>query len=173
MTFTPALFPDTDAVIRVPGAGLAFVDGSWIFRFRREVRSLNRTMWSHWRNAQREREAWELEFAGAIAAFICVRTTEGWREDEVRAIRALKHQRERRRVRVTRLVPHRGHFLDPGNLRACDKHLVDAMTHVGLIHNDNRTWLEHLEPLEAIGPRGQCWTVVQLDRPDVRGSWRS
>jgi hypothetical protein len=167
------LFPPSDD-LQARGAALEFrAPGTWIFRLPRELRSLNATMWGHWRNAAAEREAWEREFEGAIAAFSVARRVEGWTRAEFDAFAQLRRQRELRRVRVIRLVPHARHLLgDDGNLRACDKHLVDAMRHVGLIHNDSRTWLDHRAPTQVLAEDWAWWTHVQLDRPDARAVWR-
>ncbi|HVL65765.1 MAG TPA: hypothetical protein VM364_00755 [Vicinamibacterales bacterium] len=171
---TRSLFHPLDDVADITRPRLEFVaPGSWIFRIPREVRSLNATMWGHWRNAQREREGWEHELAGAIAAYVVLRGLDGWRPGERVAQQQLVGRREYRRVQVLRLIPSARHRLDPGNRRACDKHLVDAMKRVGLITNDNAKWLEHGEPLEMVAPDGKFWTVIQLDRPDVRAAWRS
>ena len=170
---TPTLFHNLELAFDVGRQHLEFVaPATWIFRIPREVRSLNATMWGHWRNAQAEREKWEMDFSGAIAGFVALRSVEGWAAGEREAQRQLLGQRERRRVQVARLIPSRRNVLDPGNRRACDKHLVDAMKRVGLIHNDNTAWLDHREPIEEIAPDGKWWTVIQLDRPDVRKAWR-
>lgn len=171
----PSLFPSTNSELTIPGERLELAwPGTWIFRLPCELRSLNATMWGHWRNQQRVREQFEHELAGAMAAFVSLREVEGWPPQERVAFDALLHQRARRRVRVFRFVPHSRNLIhDDGNLRACDKHVIDAMKRVGLIHDDRRTWLEHLPPDQFIATDRNFWTVIKLDRPDARAPWRS
>lgn len=170
---TATLFPVEREYV-VPGERLELAwPGTWIFRLPCELRSLNATMWGHWRNQQRERVQFEHELAGAMAAFVALRDVEGWHAIERQAFDDLVGQRELRRVRVFRFVPHVRHLIrDDGNLRSCDKHVLDAMKRVGLIHDDRRTWLEHLPPDQFIAPDRNFWTVIKLDRPDVRASGR-
>ena len=174
--FTPALFP-AEAVLTVPGPRLELAGNSWIFRLPRELRPLNDTLWGHWRTGQRERQAWELELEGAIAAFLCVRAIEGFAPGESHAMRQLrraKELRERRQVRVVRFVPHTRNLLrDDESVASCAKHLIDAMKRVGLIVDDSRDWMTRVPPEQHVAGDGAFTTVVQLDRPDVRGSWRS
>ncbi len=176
MRFT--LFP-VEAALNVEGPRLELVAaaGSWIFRLPRELRGLNRTMWAHWRTAQRERQDWELKLRCAIATFASMRAAQAHPDpDEAAQFRRLVldvPHRERRRVRIVRFVPHLRNFLrDDDNLSACTKHVLDAMTHVGLIVDDSRTWIYRVPPAQHVSPDGKFWTVIQLDHPDVRAAWR-
>lgn len=169
----PTLFP-TGAALTVMGPRLELVDDRvWIFRLPRELRSQNATMWGRWGGQKREREAWEFEFSTAIGIFAMVASSNGWSNAvEREAFRQLIAHRERRRVQVTRVVPHiRNRLKDDGNLRSVDKHILDAMKHVGLIVDDRRAWIQHDTPRELVADR--FLTVVELSRPDVRGAWRS
>lgn len=173
-----SLFP-VEAVLTVPGPRLELVDGagSWIFRLPQELRGLNRTMWAHWRTAQRVRQDWELELRCSIATFASLRLADA-HVDHVAAAAFRRlvldtPHRERRRVRVVRFVPNARNFLrDDENLSACTKHLIDAMTRVRLIVDDSRTWIYRAAPAQHVSPDGKFWTVIQLDRPDVRSAWR-
>lgn len=169
---TPQLFPRMDRY-DVRGAPLEFKPPStWLFRLPRELRPQNATMWGRWGGMRRERQKWEHEFT--IAANVYAITRVLWPSgDEASQWRDLFTCNERRRVAVIRLVPHSRNLIrDDGNLRGCDKHLVDAMTRVGLIRDDARGWCEHVEPTQAVHPDGEFLTLVQLSRPDVRGAWK-
>jgi len=169
----PSLFPRA-AEFTVPGDRLELTPaGSWIFRLPRDLRTLNDTLGSHWSHQQNVRSRWELELTGAIAAFKALRDLDGWPAPAYRAFLALRGQRERRRVGVVRYVPSSRNFIrDDDNLAACGKHLQDAMKRVRLIHDDSRTWLERVPTEQCLSPDGCFYTVVTLDRPDVRKAWR-
>jgi hypothetical protein len=108
-----------------------------------------------------------------MGVFAMVASSNDWSNiEEKEAFRQLIAHRERRRVQVTRVVPHtRNQLKDDGNLRSVDKHILDAMKHVGLIVDDRRAWVQHDTPRELVADR--FLTMVELSRPDVRGALRS
>jgi hypothetical protein len=72
---------------------------------------------------------------------------------------------ERRRVVLTRLVPHARNFLkDDDNLAFCGKSLLDAMKRVGMLSDDKREWLELTRPTQAVSPAGTYTTVIEIQR---------
>jgi hypothetical protein len=170
---TPSLFPPADP-LQLQGPRLELrLPARWIFRIPRPLKSPNRLIWRNRWALARERQAWERELETAIASFATVNAALGWTAAERQAYGQLRAAQERRAVRIWRLVPSpRNFFQDLDNLDFCTKSIADAMTRVGLIRNDNRTWLERARTQEVVSPDGDWWTILQLDRPDVRGVWR-
>lgn len=173
---TPALFPDIDTVVISPvGPRLELqLPGRWLFRLPRKLQTPNRLIWrSRWALAS-ERAAWEREFKVAIGSFAAVLQASDGSPAAERAYRQLRHVRELRGVRIWRLVPTVRHFFrDTDNLDFAAKSLVDAMVRVGLLHADDRSWLERERTQEAVSGDGKPWTLIQLSRPDVRTAWRT
>jgi Holliday junction resolvase RusA-like endonuclease len=171
---TPSLFPPADP-LQLQGPRLELrLPARWIFRLPRALHSPNRFVWrTRWALAA-ERQAWTRELETAMASFATVNAALGWTAAERQAYGQLRGAREKRAVRIWRLVPSARHFFrDIDNLDFCAKHLVDALVRTGLLRNDNRTWLERARTQEVVADDRGWWTVVQLDRPDVRGAWRS
>ena len=118
----------------------------------RELRSPNAWMWKHWRIKQRERESWERDIF--VQACVWVGT------DRVLGMSAPKG---RARVTVTRLVPSKRNFIrDDDNLRFAVKPVNDALKRLGLIKDDNRTWLEQPMPTQRVSIDGAYATVIEI-----------
>jgi hypothetical protein len=170
---TPSLFPPADP-LQLHGPRLELrLPHRWIFRLPVPLKSPNATIWSGRWALRAARQGWERELETSIATFATVQNAAGWTPEERQAFALLRRASEKRALRVWRLVPSARNFLqDQDNLEFAAKHLVDALKLVGLVRNDNYTWLERARTQEAVSNDRRWWTVVQLDRPDVRRAWR-
>jgi hypothetical protein len=176
---TPGLFPASE-VLTVPGRRLEFVPPArWIFRLPGELVSLNHVIGAHWAVSQSKRLYWEREIRLSLDTYATLRGLERPASsprgtlDELQAWHSLRQHREKRRVTIARFVPHKRCFIaDDDNLPASAKPLFDALVRLQLLVDDRRAWVERAPITQQIASDRQFWTVVQIDRPDVRGAWR-
>lgn len=138
-------------------------EAHWEIRVPRELKSPNKTLWAHWRLKQAERAAWEEALLLAVAIYGGMSTVAG-----AQFLKSLSvfvgAQQERRRVVLTRLVPHTRNFVrDEDNLRFCGKPLFDAMKRVGMLTDDRRELLDAPAPTQVVSPEGYV-TVIEIQR---------
>lgn len=135
------------------GAGMRLV-------IRRELKSPNKWQGHHWRIKHRETIEWEravwAQHAIVNGTAAALRSVEAALRRHVPACRS--------RVIVTRLVPSRRNFIkDDDNLRFSTKPLNDALKRLGLIHDDNRKWLDQPMPTQEVSTSGGWATVIEID----------
>lgn len=140
-------------------------EAHWEFRIPRELKSPNKTLWAHWRLKQAERQAWEETLLLAVASYGGMDTVAGAQFLRSLSVFVDPRRRERRRVVITRFVPHtRNYVKDDDNLAFCGKPLFDAMKRVGMLSDDKRELLDAPRPVQAVSADGAYLTVIELQR---------
>lgn len=134
-----------------------------VLHLRRELKSPNTWNGRHWRFKHRESQEWEQFVWVALAKMARAKDVIG----VLTVMNALPPRRvcaEKRRVTITRQVPSSRNFIrDDDNLRFAVKPLNDALKRLGLIHDDNRKWLEQPMPVQEVSPTKGWATVVQIE----------
>lgn len=139
------------------------VYGGLCFEIQRELRSPNGLLGRHWREKHRERKHWQAALTNAVIDSLGVSEACQWLSAESGVPHARGCCRTRQQVVIDRLVPARRRFIrDDDNLRFACKSLLDALTHLGLIHDDSRAWIDLVEPTQDVSGDGTFWTVVTL-----------
>lgn len=70
----------------------------------------------------------------------------------------------RRAVTITRFVPAARYFVrDVGNLYACLKEVLDALTGLGLIRDDADKWIDLHPPRQGVSADKRFWTDVLIE----------
>ncbi len=140
-------------------------EAHWEIRIACELKSPNATIWGGRWALKAVREAWTTNLLVAIARYGGMETAAGAQFLRSLSVFVDPARKERRRVVLTRLVPHKRNFLkDDDNRRYCGKSLMDAMKHAGLLSDDKREYLDHPEPTQAVSPDGTYTTVIEIQR---------
>jgi hypothetical protein len=125
----------------------------------------NRWLKLHWSTYARIKSAWAEVIRLAVLDSssaghrLALRTTlagaMGWIAPPVRA-----------RVRITRIVRHRRHFItDPDNRRFAGKALVDCLVDAGFLRDDSEDHIDlHVD--QEVSTDGLDWTVVAITVPE-------
>jgi len=140
-------------------------EAHWEIRIACELKSPNRSIWGGRWALRAVREGWERALLIAIARHGGMDTAAGAQFLRSLSVFVDARRPERRRVVLTRLVPHARNFLkDDDNLAFCGKSLLDAMKRVGMLSDDKREWLELPRPMQAVSPLGIYTTVIEIQR---------
>lgn len=116
----------------------------------------------HWNKKHKLTKAWERAIEIAIGEHIGATTLSGF--ESAAAALGLSPIRSRMRVSITRLVPHRKHFVkDDDNLDFIRKPILDALKRSGLIKDDKREYLDAPRPGQALSGDGLHWTVIRIE----------
>lgn len=141
-------------------------EAHWEIRIECELKSPNASIWRGRWALTAVREAWTTNLLVAIARYGGMETAAAAKT----YLRSLSifvdpERKERRRVVLTRLVPHSRNLLrDDDNLRYVGKSLMDAMKHAGLLSDDKREYLDHPGPTQAVSTDGTYTTVIEIQR---------
>lgn len=140
-------------------------DAHWEIRIDTELKSPNRSIWGgRWALAA-VREGWEHALLIAVARYGGMDTVAGAQFLRSLSVFVDPRRWERRRVTLTRLVPHKRNLMrDDDNVRYVGKSLLDAMKRVGMISDDRRELTELPVPTQAVSPEGKYTTVIEIQR---------
>lgn len=138
--------------------------GGWRFTLPRMLPSPNTLLWMSWQRKSRERREWSellvatlLDTFGDRATLALLPKSSG--------IPGAHGQpcAERVRVTITRQVRSAGHFMrDRDNLAFSAKFLVDALTVLGFLKDDDEAWSERPLPRQEVNRDGP-WTLVEIE----------
>lgn len=168
----PSLFPP-DYAVAVPGYGFEILTShSWVFRFTRELKSPNKTIWKgRWALAS-DRDWWERAIVRELREWETLRTLTTWTASERAAWPHVRGHREVRALTVVRMVPTPRHFIQDTvrNLQFSIKGLEDALVRAKLLVDDRDAWLTCAPVTQQVSPDRRFYTVVVLKRPALAGA---
>lgn len=140
-------------------------EAHWELRIASELKSPNRSIWGGRWALRAVREGWENALLIAVARHGGMDTVASAQFLRSLSVFVDRTRPERRRVVLTRLVPHARNFMrDDDNLAFCGKSLLDAMKRVGMLSDDKREWLELPRPTQAVSPDRTYTTVIEIQR---------
>lgn len=147
-------------------------------RIQRELKSPNLSLGAHWRLKTREKKQWTSDIVTAIVVAVGVTRAQallgpasglfgangGPCSCRCETKRCCCPVTFRRRIRFTRFVPSTRNFIrDEDNLAFSTKHVVDCLTELGLIRDDNQKWADRPLPTQAVSGDGTWWTEIVID----------
>lgn len=139
--------------------------GGLAFQIQRELRSPNRFLGMHWREKYRERKRWQAALTNAVVESLGLPAAQQ-RLSPASGLPGATGVRTHIRQRVTleRQAPSRRRFVrDDDNLRFAIKPILDALKQLELIFDDRRTWIELVEPTQAVSADGTFWTHLTIE----------
>jgi hypothetical protein len=171
VTTTLRLFP-SDPVTEATGEAFEILSPqAWVFRFPRELKTPNRTIWRDWRTLASDRNGWERAIAATLQQWTAIRNQASWSPLERAIWPHVQGHREHRRLTIRRLVPSSAHFVrDIRNLHFAGKGLEDALTRSQLLVDDADDWCTSTPITQHVAADRQFHTVVLLERPAIAGA---
>lgn len=141
-------------------------DGRIEFRIRRELRNHNsKNRNPHWSKKHQSRNEWQAALCNALVFALGMNAAQQLLVPES-ALFGAKGTRclVRRRIAITRLVPHRRNFVKDTfeNLPWTAKELRDAIKNLGLVRDDSTRWTDTVITQE-LSHDGQFWTHITID----------
>jgi hypothetical protein len=150
--------PARRAYYELPAAEL--IGDTLILELPKKLESPNKVIWGHWRKLGRERKDLEAMLWAAVCRWRGVLSRAAVRTDGQLGVCLAKM-----RVTITREVGSAREFIrDDDNLAFSAKPLYDALKRVGLIHDDQRTWLEVAPIEQRVSPDGRPRITIRLER---------